>query len=646
MPSSTATHKEAEDRRSLRALVHCALRTFRLVYRVAPGLTAFLAGVTVLGALIGPVMAYCGKRLVDGVVAGDWPEVRLWIGVELALMALRTAVNRGQGICRSIMGSQLTKDVNLLILERANRLDLRDFENAQFYDRLRRAREGASFRPLVMVMEGFISVQNVITVLGYSALLFSFSPWVVLAIVAASLPATRAEMKHARTIFRIRNYRSPEARRLVYLGQVLAQDNYAKEIRLFGLQGMLLARYREVATRLHDEDSRLALRRALAGFGFSLVPTLAFYGVYGYIGWLAATGALSLGNLTMYERAFRSSQAALTAMLAAIGIMYENNLYMSNLFAFLDYTERPAQGGPEMAEGAGAEDAGATASAPASGGAAEASMVLHHANGTGVKNGASTVSAAGEQGLRFAGVGFRYPEQPRWVFQDVNLFIPKGQSVAVVGHNGAGKSTLVKLLTGLYTPTSGRILLDGLPLQAYEQEELRARFSVVFQDYNRYQLSFRENVSIGSVPHMEDESRVQRAVTRGGAGPVLDRLEQGMDAQLGHFFDEGVELSGGQWQSVALARGFMREEADTLVLDEPSAALDADAEQRVFERFKELAAGRTTIIISHRFPTVRLADRILVLDGGRLTEDGTHDELLARGGTYARYFRQQAAGYS
>jgi ATP-binding cassette subfamily B protein len=324
-------------------------------------------------------------------------------------------------------------------------------------------------------------------------------------------------------------------------------------------------------------------------------------------------GRLSLGDMTLYLVAFRQGQQSFQSVLAALGGMYEDTLYMSNLFEYfaIETEERKAIG--------------------------------------------PVAVVRAEDGIRFEGVGFRYPAggdaagggagAEKWALRDVDVFVPKGQSLALVGENGAGKTTFIKLLAGLYDPTEGRVLLDGRDVRAWDQRELRARIGVIFQDFNEYQLALRENVAFGSVDHLDDELRVGRAVDQGGAKELVATLSAGLETQLGRWFAGGVELSGGQWQKVALARAFMREEADILILDEPTAALDAEAEHAVFQRFRALAAGRTTILISHRFPTVRMADRILVLEAGRVIEDGTHAELIAAGRRYAHLFGLQAAGY-
>jgi ATP-binding cassette subfamily B protein len=339
--------------------------------------------------------------------------------------------------------------------------------------------------------------------------------------------------------------------------------------------------------------------------------------------------------MTMYVLAFRNGQSAFQSILSGIGSIYEHNLYMSNLFAYLD---ADLEALPELQDGV--DEAGGLRLAPAT-----TSVERKHIDGGATASPLGAPPGA-ERGIRLVDVSFRYPGQEKWVLRHVNLFIPEGQSVAIVGQNGAGKTTLIKLVSRLYEPTDGRIFLDGKDLRDWDRAALLRRFGVVFQDFNQYQLKFRENVGVGAVQHLEDESRIVRAADQGGAAPVLAGLPQGIETPLGRWFQDGAELSGGQWQKIALARGFMREDADILVLDEPTAALDAEAEHAVFERFQQLTKDRTTIIISHRFPTVRMADRILVVENGVIAEDGTHAELVAAGKTYARLYELQARGYA
>jgi ATP-binding cassette subfamily B protein len=596
-------------------------RAFGLVWRSSRPLTVALATITLFVSAVPPAIALAGKRIVDAVVAKSSDDTITWVGVELGLVILQATLTRGLGLVRSVLGSRLGTDVNVAILERATALELRHFEDPEFYDKLSRARREASSRPMSLVTESFALVQNLLTLAGYAALLLQFSGWVVLALMLATVPATIAEMRYSKATFRLRNWRSPDSRRLVYLEYVLANDEHAKEVKLFGLGPMFLGRYKELAERFHAEDSKLATRRSIVTTGLSLLATGAFYLSYGAMALLAAASKLTLGNMTMYVLAFRSGQSAFQSILSGIGSIYEHNLYMSNLFAYLDGTvaaeDETRAMVPELPR------------APAG----EAVPEL----------------TAGEKGIRLENVSFRYPGQAKddkWVLRNVDLFIPRGQSVALVGQNGAGKTTLVKLVTRLYEPTEGRVLLDGKDLRAWDRNELLARFGVVFQDFNQYQLKLRENVGVGSVEHLEEVPRIERAVAQGGADALVAGMGNGIETNLGRWFQDGVELSGGQWQKVALARGFMREQADILVLDEPTAALDAEAEHAVFDRFRELSRGKTTLIISHRFPTVRMADRILVLEHGGIAEDGTHAELLAADKTYAHLYSMQAAGYA
>jgi ATP-binding cassette subfamily B protein len=577
-------------------------RTLRLVWRSSPRGSLILGLVTLVAALLPLAVAYAGKAIIDAVVLRDSQAALRWVLFELGLIALSALSQRGLALTRSLIGARLGLDINAMILEKALTLELRHFEDAEFYDQLTKARREASSRPLSVVSETFQLIQNVITLAGYIALLIKFSGLAVLALIAAAIPATIAEVRFSSAAFRMRNWRSPDARKLNYLEYVLANDDHAKEVKLFGLGPILLERYRSLGESFYEEDKKLAVRRAGWAYGLSLIGTGAFYGCYALMAVAAAVGELSLGNLALYVVAFRQGQQAFQSILTAVGGMYEDNLYMSNLFAYLAINVDPP---PALA----------------------------------------AKGALSEEGIQFENVGFRYPGQTGWALEGVNLTIKKGESLALVGHNGAGKTTFIKLLTRLYEPTEGRILLDGRDLRAWNPEALRRRIGVVFQDFNQYQLKLRENVGLGSVEHREDAPRIARAVDRGGATEVVRGLLNGLDTQLGRWFKDGTELSGGQWQKIALARAFMREEADILVLDEPTAALDAEAEHAVFERFRALAEGRTTILISHRFPTVRMADRIIVLEGGRIIEEGTHSSLVERGGRYAHLFSLQAKGY-
>jgi ATP-binding cassette subfamily B protein len=584
-------------------------RTLALVWASSPSLLVFLSALSATGAFLPLLVAYAGKRIVDAVVLHDRAFTLDWVAFELLFVALSAANQRGQGLVRSLLGARLGTDVNVEILEKALRLDLSFFEDAEFYDKLTRARREASSRPVALLSESFSLVQNVVTLLGYAVMLARFSGWIVLGLLLATLPATLSEMRYSKIAFRIRNWRSPESRRLLYLEYVLANDEHVKEVKLFGIGPHLLDRYRTLAESFFEEDKKLAIRRAFLTHIFSLIGTFAFYATYAVMAVAAAATRITLGNLTLYVVSLRQGQQSFQSVLSGIGNLYEHNLYMSNLFSYIELAERS-----EVAQRA-------RAARPAS------ALITPGA------------------GIRFEDVGFHYPGKDNWALRHINLEILPGDSIALVGENGAGKTTFVKLLAGLYEPSEGRIILDGRELSTWDPSELRKRFGVLFQDFNKYQLKLRENIGLGSVEHLADEPRIERAAERGGAGELLTALPGGLDAPLGHWFEKGSELSGGQWQKVALARAFMREDADILVLDEPTAALDAESEHAVFERFRELAKGRTTIVISHRFPTVRMAKNIIVLEQGQIVEQGSHEALLAENGKYARMFKLQAQGY-
>jgi ATP-binding cassette subfamily B protein len=585
-----------------------APRTLKLSWEAAPRLCLALSVLTVLAALLPLGVAYVGKMIVDAVVAGSQAETLRFVAMELGLIVAQALVIRALGLSRQLLGARLSIDIHLQIFGKAQRLELSHFEDPKFYDQLTRARREASSRPLSVVSDTFQLIQNTLTLVGYMALLFSYNSWMAVGLLLASLPAAMSEVYFSSASFRLRNRSSPEARRLNYIEHVLSNDSHAKEVKAFGLGPFLLERYRSMAERIFEEDRGLSIKRATWAYGLSLIGVGAFYACYAAMAITAAAGLMTLGSLTLYVLAFRQGQQAFQSVLQAIGGMYENNLYMSNLFGFFDIpVTEPA----------------------------------HSPSGLGV------IPDVNERGIRFEGLGFRYPGQEKWALQNINLFVPPGQSLALVGHNGAGKTTLIKLLTRLYQPSEGRILLDGRDLQDWDLEALRARMAVVFQDFNRYHFSFEDNVRFGSlgISSTNEDARMERAIERGGAREVVAGLPDGLKTPLGRWFDKGTELSGGQWQKVALARAFFREEADILVLDEPTSALDAEAEFAVFERFRQLTQGRTSFLISHRFPTIRMADRIVVIEGGGIVESGSHDELLAAHGRYAQLFALQARGY-
>ncbi|MDP2312591.1 MAG: ABC transporter ATP-binding protein [Pseudomonadota bacterium] len=570
----------------------------------SPGATVTLAALTLIAGVLPAGIAYVGKLIVDAVLAanGDSTAALEALGLEAVLVVALAAAQRGLSITESLLRAQLGQRVNVLILKKALTLDLTHFEDATVYDRMSRARREASSRPLALVRRVFGLLQNLVSLVGFGVLLVPFSPLTVVVLVLAAIPAFWAEAKYSGEAFRLFSWRTPETREQAWYETVLAREDYAKEVQLYGLGPFFLGRYEGIFDKLFDADRRLTIRRGLGGFLVGMVSTAAFYGAYGWIAISAVTARITLGEMTMYLLLFKQGQSALAASLSAVGGMYEDSLYLANLYAFLE-------------------------------------MPVH------VQAGGATVGPDPADGLRFEGVSFAYPGASTPAIHDVTLHIRPGAKLAIVGENGSGKTTLIKLLTRLYQPASGRILLDGLDLREWEIGTLRARIGVIFQDFVRYHISAGENIGAGDVAAIGDEGRQREAAERGQAWSFLSSFPEGLQTRLGRWFKSGRELSGGQWQKVALARAFMRKGADILVLDEPTAAMDAEAEAQIFEQFQETAQHQMAILISHRFSTVRRADQIVVLEGGRITERGTHAELLERNGRYARLFRLQAEGY-
>ena len=612
-PSPAAPQTLRERLRGARAVFRQVPGTLRLVWEADPRGTALVAALTAVLALLPAGIAWVGKLIVDGVVlaarsglAADRERVLWLVAAELLLMAVQLSAGRLLGLRRELLRGVLGNRVNERILQKALELELRHFEDADVYDKMQNARREASARPLSLVMQAFGIAQNAVTLAALSGLLLRVSPVSVLVIVAASVPAFLAEARLSGDSFRLWTWRAPEGRRLNYLEWILTRDSHVKEVKLFGLGPLVLARYRALFAKFFEEDRRLALRRMRAGLGFGALSLAAFYGMYALMAGRAARAEISLGDLTLYIAVFRQGQGAIQAVLQGVGALYEDALFMSNLF---DYLAIPT-GGEEP------------------------------------RTSPPRTPARGRPGaIELDDVSFRYPGTEEWALRNLTLTLAPGEKLGLVGENGAGKSTLVKLLLRLYDPTEGAIRYGGVDLRDMDPADLRGRIGAVFQDFVRYQFTAAENVGLGSPPHVADRARIAAAARQGGASALVEALPRGWDTVLGGWFEAGHELSAGQWQKLAVSRAFMRDEAEVLVFDEPTAAIDAAAEHELFERFQALAADRTAIVISHRFSTVRVADRIAVLHAGRLEELGPHRELLARRGRYAHLFGLQAQGY-
>jgi ATP-binding cassette, subfamily B, bacterial len=592
----------------LQSIFRYSGKALGLLWITSQGLTIALIILTVSSGLLPAVVAYIGKLIVDSVVVAAHSGLAIdrslalrYVGAEAVVIMLTAAGQRGLIVCQSLLRVLLGQRVNVLILEKALTLDLAHFEDSEFYDKITQARSEASSRPLALINRTFGLGQAALTLLTFSGLLLHLSAWAVLILVVAAIPSFIAETRFSGHAFRLFRWRSPETRQQHYLETLLAREDYAKEVQLYQLGPLLLQRYRDIFAKLYGEDRQLTITKGLWSYLLGLLSTGTFYAAYAWIVTQAIAGQITLGEMTMYLVVFRQGQSTFTSTLTSIGGMYEDNLYLANLYEFLEQPLPRSLG--RLTQG--------------------------------IK----------PDGIRFEQVSFSYPGSQQPILKNISLHLRPGEKLAIVGENGSGKTTLIKLLTRLYIPSSGRILLDGVDLNDWDIDVLRRRLGVIFQNFVQYQFTVGENVGVGDVEHLDDRSEWELAATKGMAKSFIDRLPQEFDTQLGKWFKGGQELSGGQWQKIALSRAFMRSGADILVLDEPTAAMDAEAEMQIFNHFRSLTQNQIVVLISHRFSTVRMADQIMVMAAGEIIEQGTHEQLLANDGRYAHLFAMQAAGY-
>ena len=583
-----------------------------IVWSTSAALTLAMAFSTLVSGVLPAAIASVGGLFVDAVASAFQQDsaaaeqarddVLFYVFLELGLVVLITGAQRLNTICQSILRVLLGNKINVMILEKALTLELAHFEDAEYYDKLVRARREASSRPLSLVIKTFDLLRDLIALITIGIFLFQFSVWAVALLAVAGVPAFLAEAKFSGEAFRIHRRRSAERRMQIYLEMVLTREDGVKEVKLLQLGKLFLKRYVDIFRSMYKEDRNLVLRRGFWGYVLGLLASSAFYFAYGWVGFATIAGAITIGQMTMYIAQFRLGQNAVTNSLTAINGMYEDNLYLSNLTEYLEHKV------PEQ---------------------------------TGTK----TSGFDRDDGIRFEDVSFSYPGSEIPALNEVSLHIKPGESLAIVGENGSGKTTLIKLLTRLYSPSKGKIFLEGLELKEWDIETLRQKIGVIFQDFARYQLIVGENIGIGDVDEIETDPLIEEAAKKGMADVFVRDLPRSYKTQLGTWFKDGKELSGGQWQKIALSRAFMRSKADILILDEPTAAIDARAEAEIFSHFGDLTDNKISIIISHRFSTVRRADHIIVLEKGEIQEEGSHSELLENEGHYATLFRLQAQGY-
>jgi ATP-binding cassette, subfamily B, bacterial len=587
-------------------------RAGKLVWSTHRGLAScYFLAMLWCGVLPGAV-AYLSKLVIDAVVlvrqspaaatVQDIQSTYQLIGAEAILVLSLLFSQRVMGYCQYLFSTLLGQKVNVLILEKALTMGLTQFEDSEFYDKLVRARREASQRPFMLVTRSVELARNIITLFGYAALLWKFSAWATVGLALAGLPAFVVEAVFSGAAFRVHNWKAPETREQAYLENLVTSETYAKEVKLFGLGPLFLQRYKNVFEKVFAPDKALFQKRSIASLLVSSLSVVALYLSYLYILKETVAGRLTLGEMSMYFLIFKQGQSAVTDSLSAVVKMYDDNLYMSNLYEFLD--EPVAIDGGQSLKGPNPED-----------------------------------------GIRFEAVHFLYPGSDKPALNGLSLHLKPGSVLALVGQNGSGKTTFVKLLAGLYRPTSGRILLDGLDLQEWDPTALKLRISIIFQDFSRYQFILGQNIGVGDATNVDDEQRWLKAAELGMASEVASELPDQYRTQLGKFFKGGRELSGGQWQKVALSRAFMRESADILVLDEPTSAVDPKAEVQLFDHVHAARSKQMVVLISHRFSTVRHADQIFVMEYGKVIESGRHEDLLKQDGHYAELFRLQAAGY-
>jgi ATP-binding cassette subfamily B protein len=591
----------------------------KLVWKTSPALTASLVALRIVRALLPVVTLYVGKLIIDEVVrlvggsfvtnplrewiaSGQLDHIGFLLALEFGLAVASDVLGRYVSLLDSLLSERFSTETSLRLMEHAATLDLEDFEDSELQDRLERARRQAAGRSsLIGQLMG--QAQDVVTVVSFAAGLLVYAPWLIVLLAIALLPAFVGEAHFNAQAYSLNYARTPERRELDYVRQTGASAETAKEVKIFGLNRFLIDRYRTLAESFFDANRRIALRRAGWGSVLSAIGTVAYYVAYAYIVWRTLHGDFSIGDLTFLAGSFRRLRNLLEGLLLGFSQVAGQALYLDDLFSFFEIE-------PEIVQPPNARPFPAP---------------IRH-------------------GFTFENVGFRYPGAERWAVRGLAFTLRAGEILALVGENGAGKTTLVKLLARLYDPDEGRILLDGHDLREYDLFALRANIGVIFQDFVRYHFSAADNIAVGRIEARDDRPRIVAAAERSMADEFIRKLPAKYQQVLGKRFRTGIDLSGGEWQKIAIARAYMRD-AQVLILDEPTAALDARAEYEVFRRFKEMSRDKTVVLISHRFSSVRMADRVIVLADGSIEATGTHEALIAQGGRYAELFELQAAGY-
>ena len=588
---------------------------FRLIWRTHRGYATAMMALRVVRSVVPVTTFWVGKLILDSVIAakagrGSLDQVWKYLALEVAIVLVGEVLARASSLIESLLGDLFSNAMSVRLMEHAATLDLAQFEDPEFYDHLERARRQTV--GLIALLTLLVSMsQDALTLLTLAGALIAYNPWLLLLLVIAVIPSFLGETHFASLGYSLLFRWTPERRQLDYLRFIGASDKSAKEVQMFGLAPWLTERYRVLSQRFYEENRSLSIRRGAVSAVLSILGTIGYYAAYVVVLLNAVRGEITIGTLTFLAASFGRGRDVIQSILMSASNVYEQALYLRDLFVFLDM--RPTIESPSNAR---------------------------------------PVPPKIQSGFVFENVGFRYPGSDRWAIRNVDLSLKPGERVALVGENGAGKTTITKLMARLYDPTEGRITLDGVDLREYDLVSLRHAIGVIFQDFVRYDMRFDENIGVGEIDSVRADldknngtpTSITNAAENSLAASLLPRFTKGYQQMLGRRFDDGVDLSGGEWQKIALARAYIRD-AQVLILDEPTAALDARAEYEVFLRFSELVAGRMAVLISHRFSTVRMADRIIVLRHGKVEEQGSHEELLARHGLYEELFTMQAAGY-